>query len=316
MANLPFTLRQLEVFSSLAATRSFRSSAEDLGISQASVSNQIKTLEEQLGITLFDRKPGRRPTLLPEGMAFLDDLRSFEQAAEMLASHRRDAGSKAETTVRFTVLVGQGNFDAYIRPKLDRFFAANPQVELTVETQLPYGTLIRAVESGQFDFALVNQRADRPIGSDFRQLATVRGGIYGHRKFAEGQDLPLSAEEVSRLPFIMPQASSKQEREVLRNYEQHGIRPRNVVGHTQYFDVMAGMLERGLGVASFSDAILPPSMRDDVIRLTPLDGWRLLYYRKESGPDPRRDAVEAFLLWSLLDDPNYPAETTFERNRP
>jgi DNA-binding transcriptional LysR family regulator len=42
MANLPFTLRQLDVFASLCATRSFRRSAESLGISQASVSNQIK----------------------------------------------------------------------------------------------------------------------------------------------------------------------------------------------------------------------------------------------------------------------------------
>ncbi|NLE55701.1 MAG: LysR family transcriptional regulator, partial [Lentisphaerae bacterium] len=38
MSPLPFTLRQLEVFASLCATRSFRRSAELLGISQASVS--------------------------------------------------------------------------------------------------------------------------------------------------------------------------------------------------------------------------------------------------------------------------------------
>ena len=89
MPSLPFTLRQLEVFDSLSSTRSFRRSAEVLGISQASVSNQIKTLEEQLGFELFDRKPGRRPVLRPEGHAFMDDLRDFNRAAEMLASHRR-----------------------------------------------------------------------------------------------------------------------------------------------------------------------------------------------------------------------------------
>ena len=82
MANFPFTLRQLEVFSSLCATRSFRRSAEMLGISQASVSNQMKALEDQLGITLFARRPGQRPTLTPEGMAFLDDLRAFRGNVE------------------------------------------------------------------------------------------------------------------------------------------------------------------------------------------------------------------------------------------
>ena len=53
----------------------FGRSAEQLGISQASVSNQIKALEEQLGVTLFDRAPGRRPSLRPAGLAFLEDLR-------------------------------------------------------------------------------------------------------------------------------------------------------------------------------------------------------------------------------------------------
>ena len=86
MPNLPFTLRQLEVFSSLCATRSFRRTAESLGISQASVSNQMKALEEQLGLALFARRPGQRPTLTPEGTAFLDDLRVFQAAGEALAA--------------------------------------------------------------------------------------------------------------------------------------------------------------------------------------------------------------------------------------
>src|SRR5688572_28388244 len=89
MPNLPFTLRQLEVFGSLCETRSFRRSAETLGISQASVSSQMKLLEQQLGVMLLARRPGARPSLTAEGMAFLDDLRAFRGAAEALAAHRR-----------------------------------------------------------------------------------------------------------------------------------------------------------------------------------------------------------------------------------
>ena len=75
----------LHWFASLCATRSFRRSAESLGISQASVSNQMKALEEQLGVLLFARRPGQRPTLTPEGMAFLDDLRAFPAAGSGVA---------------------------------------------------------------------------------------------------------------------------------------------------------------------------------------------------------------------------------------
>jgi DNA-binding transcriptional LysR family regulator len=303
MPALPFTLRQLEVFGSLAATRSFRGSAESLGISQASVSNQMKALEAQLGLTLFARRPGQRPTLTPDGMAFLDDLRAFQAAGEALAAHRR--GSAEDSQVRYRVLVGQGILDGYIRPKLDRFFAANPQIELTFEAHPPSRELARDVEDGRFDFGMIHQRADRPVAPNLRQLALVSGGIYGHRKFAEGRQLPLPADLLNTLPFIMPLAASRQDGDGLKLFERYGIRPRRVIGHTQYYDVMAAMLERGVGISSFADAILPPEMREQVIMLHPLENWRLLWYRKDAGGDPRCDAVQAFLMSSVLQDPNY-----------
>jgi DNA-binding transcriptional LysR family regulator len=305
MPSLPFTLRQLEVFASLCATRSFRRSAEGLGISQASVSNQMKALEEQLGFSLFARRPGQRPTVTAEGLAFLDDLRAFQAAGEVLSAHRRKRGDEPEQHVRYRVLVGQGLLDHYIRPKLDKFFAANPAIELAFEAHPPSRELARDVEDGRFDFGLIHQRAERPVPPHLRQLALVRGGIYGHRKFAEGRELPLRAEELNAMPFIMPLAASQQEGDMLRLFDRYGIRPRRVIGHTQYYDVMAAMLDRGVGVSSFADSILPPEMREQVIMLYPLENWRLLWYRKDAGGDPRCDAVQAFLMTSVLQDPDY-----------
>ena len=305
MTSLPFTLRQLEVFASICATRSFRRSAEGLGISQASVSNQMKALEEQLGLSLFARRPGQRPTLTPDGMAFLDDFRAFQAAGEALAAHRRKNGDEAEQRARYRVLIGQGLLDGYVRAKLDRFLAAHPQIELAFDARPPSGEQARDIEDGRYDFAMIHRRADRSVEPSMRQLALVRGGIYGHRKFAEGHQLPLDPELLNTLPFIMPLAGSAQERDVLRFFDRYGIRPRRVMGHTQYYDVMAAMLERAVGVSSFADAILPPEMRGDVILLYPLENWRLLWYRKDAGGDPRCDAVQAFLLSSVLQDPDY-----------
>ncbi len=311
MPSFPFTLRQLDVFASLCATRSFRRSAENLGISQASVSNQIKALEHQLGLSLFVRRPGQRPSLTSEGTAFLDDMRAFLAAGEVLAAHRRSSGDEVEQQVRYRVLVGQGLLDNYIRPRLDRLFASHPQIELAFEAHPPSRQLARDLEDGLFDFGLIHQRADRPVEPHLRQLALVRGGIYGHRKFAEGRELPLSTEELNALPFIMPLAASQQEDDILRLFDRYGIRPRRVIGHTQYYDVMAAMLERGVGVSSFADAILPPEMRDDVLLLHPLEDWRLLWYRKDAGGDPRCDAVQAFLMSCVLQDPNYRTISVF-----
>tara|TARA_A100001391_G_scaffold1033_5_gene1503 strand:+ start:59476 stop:60435 length:960 start_codon:yes stop_codon:yes gene_type:complete len=313
MPMLPFTLRQLEVFARLAASGSFRATADELGISQASVSNQIKSLEEQLGRRLLDRKPGQRPILTAEGKAFHDDLKAFDNAARTLAGHRRTGALEAEP-VRYRLLVGQGNFDTYLRPRLDGFLAENPMIDLEFTTQPPLEGLVGTIRSGHYDFALINRRSDLPPEPHLAKLARVRGGVFGHRRLVEGEALPLSPAHVSALPFVLPLAGSKQEREVLISLADHGVRPNRVAGHTQYYDVMAAMLERGVAVASLTDAILPPAMRENVIPLFPLVDWDLEFYRKPGLSDPSADRIEALLKSCVLDNPDYPALRIYGRD--
>lgn len=310
MPSLPFTLRQLEVFASLADSRSFRASADQLGISQASVSNQLKALEDQLGVRLFARTPGRSPSLTPEGYSFREDLRGFHQASAKLASHRR-AEPVSELPMRFRLLVGQGLFDAYIRHKLDSFSAEHPLIELEFETRPPSHSLGAGIRDLSCDIALINLRAETELNPAFQKLARVRGGVYGHRKFAGESPLPLTPQTVSTLPFILPLAGSKQEAGVLKNLREYGVRPAKVVGHSQYYDVMAAMVERGIAVASLSDAVLPMPMRETVVQLMPLADWYLIFYRRQGTIDPRADIVERFLKDSVIKDPAYPAVELF-----
>ena len=304
LPHLPFTLRQLQVFASLCSTRSFRRSAESLGISQASVSNQMNALEEQLGLSLFVRGRGQRPVLTAEGTAFLEDLRSFEKVAGALAAHRRPSTLDEAMPARYRLLVGHGTLDRYIRPKLDRFLATHPNVELIFQSRTPSAELTREIAEGRYDFVLIHRLENDRAEPELRELAKLRGGIFGHRKFAEGLELPLTREQVNTLPFILPLTYPTEE-QMLEFYERHGIKPRHITGRTQHYDVMVAMAERGIGVAYLTDALLPVEMREEVIMLHPVENWRLMWYRKDAGGDPRCDAVEAFLLSSVLQDPDY-----------
>lgn len=306
MLDVPFTLRQLDVFSCLTRTKSFRLTAEELGISQASVSGQIKSLEQQMGVQFLDRSPGRRPVLLPAGDAFLADLKVFEDAVAMLAAHRRDLSQRQSKIGHFRVLAGQGMLDTFVRRKLDQFYAKHPDVELEFDARLPFGSVVQEVVTGGYDFALINQRCDRPKPTGFTEIARFRGGIYGHIRFLDGRNLPLTIDEINKLPFILPTATSKQDQEVMTAYRQLGIEPRHIAGYTQYYDVIGAMLERGLGVASFSDALLTTETRDTVVLLYPMQDWRLLWYRQEKLVDSISDEVEAFLLDCIINDPACP----------
>jgi DNA-binding transcriptional LysR family regulator len=304
MTTLPFTLRQLDIFASLAETCSFRRTAEILGISQVSVSNQLKTLEGQLGIPLLLRNPGRRPELTADGHAFLHDLASFQIAADRLARHRRRELTETEQ-VRYRILIGQGLSDHYVRPKLDGFLASHPHISLDFTLQLPSSQQIAMLSEGSYDFALFHLREDQVLSPGLEPLALLRGGVYGDRRFADGRALPLTAEEVAQLPFILPLAA--REHDVRRSLAAHGIRPSNVIGHIQHYDVIVSMLGRGLAVSTFTDAMIPPQLRARVTMLYQLENWRLVWFRRATAyPDSRRDAVEAFLKGSVLDDETFP----------
>jgi DNA-binding transcriptional LysR family regulator len=69
------TLGQLRTFVAIAEAGGFRAGAARLRRAQSAVSHAVASLEQELGITLFDRS-GRRPALTPTGTALLEDARA------------------------------------------------------------------------------------------------------------------------------------------------------------------------------------------------------------------------------------------------
>lgn len=69
------TLGQLRTFVAIAEAGGFRAGATRLRRAQSAVSHAVASLEQELGITLFDRG-GRRPVLTPAGTALLEDARA------------------------------------------------------------------------------------------------------------------------------------------------------------------------------------------------------------------------------------------------
>ncbi|MDE2562973.1 MAG: LysR family transcriptional regulator [Sphingomonadales bacterium] len=294
MANLPFTLRQLDVFSTLCRSLSFRRCAEELNISQAAVSNQIKTLEMQLGVPLLRRLPGVPTRLTIEGAAFLADVRHCEQALGQLAAHRATVPRGAEQT-RFRILVAVALMERYIKPKLDAFIADHPAVELEFVPQHPSTLPNREVEDGHFDFALYHLTAEAEVPRGMAVLARVTSGLLGRTSLAGGRALPLSAEEASDLPMILPPEGSQERKRLLAGMARHGVVPGNVVGHTQYYDVMARMIERGVGAGVLPMTILNSEARADIAMLFPVMDWLLVWYRRPGMQGATIDDLEEFI---------------------
>ena len=118
-------LNALRAFEAGARHLSFTKAAEELFVTQAAVSHQVKLLEEDLGVSLF-RRMTRRLALTEGGRALLrvagESLDAIAEAAESLR-----AGSGSRTlTVSLTPTFGV----KWLAHRLGRFWTAHPEIDL------------------------------------------------------------------------------------------------------------------------------------------------------------------------------------------
>jgi DNA-binding transcriptional LysR family regulator len=92
-------LRQLRTFVKVAERRSFTRAADELHIAQQAVSQQIRSLERSLGVTLL-RRSSRRVELTAEGKVFLVDSRRVLSAADRAARRVKGAARGEVGTLR------------------------------------------------------------------------------------------------------------------------------------------------------------------------------------------------------------------------
>ena len=124
MSRLP-SLDLLRGFEAAARHLSFTKAAQELHITQSAVSRQIKTIEEQLGITLF-RRLNRALLLTEEGQTLAravgGALAGIEQAVARFSMLAEDRPITVTTSVSFAAL--------WLVPRLARLRAAHPDIDV------------------------------------------------------------------------------------------------------------------------------------------------------------------------------------------
>lgn len=120
-------LNSLRTFESAARHLSFTKASEELFVTQAAVSHQIKHLEEFLGIHLFHRK-NRKLTLTEEGAEYWPQIRDiFEQlknATDNLQSVETSGALNVNVTPTFAI--------EWLIPRLDQFKALYPDIDVRI----------------------------------------------------------------------------------------------------------------------------------------------------------------------------------------
>ncbi|TGB07301.1 LysR family transcriptional regulator [Streptomyces sp. MZ04] len=188
-------LRQLQYFVAVAEEGGFGRAAERLSIVQSAVSQQIRRLERELGITLFERSTrhvrlsGAGERLLPEARAVLAAARRTRQVAA-------DIASGDDGILRLGSVQGPGDRTYRL---LNQLASIAPQLQVRLR-RLPFADRLAAVRSGELDAALVRAL---PRAAELELIPVWSDPLYvalpaGHPLTAEPA---LRLEQLSDLPL-------------------------------------------------------------------------------------------------------------------
>jgi LysR family glycine cleavage system transcriptional activator len=122
------SLNALRAFEAAARHESFTDAAGELFVTHAAISRHIRDLEEWLGVELF-RRTGRGVELTEAGARYGRDLTPLFDG---LAETTRRVMQQGQTR-RLAVTVEPGFASRWLVPRLGRFSAANPDIELAVD---------------------------------------------------------------------------------------------------------------------------------------------------------------------------------------
>lgn len=255
----------LSAFLEVAHCESFSQAAENLHLTQPAVSKRIHTLEEALGVSLFDRV-SRRITLTEAGRALLPRAK---QLIIDLEDMKRAVGNLTGP-ITGTLKIGTSHHIGLHRlpPALRAFSTQCPQVRLDIRF-IDSEEAYEAVLSGDLELGIVTlppERDERLINRLVWDdpLAFVAGAEH---PLAQHHRIELN--DLTHHPAILPSGSTFTRQIASKLFEQRGL-DLEVSMTTNYLETIKMMASIGLGWS-----VLPASMADNDLKILNVNGISL-----------------------------------------
>lgn len=244
------TLNQLTYFKKLCETSHMGRAAEQLYISQPSLSVAIARLEEELGVRLFTRV-GHHLSLTPEGEEFLRHASHVLRETAEAKEHMRRLADRLEMRVRMGCIAPV--LYEYLPSAINAFLALpgceDTSFQFSVEGN---DELIRKLKNGVFDFVLCGANE----GESLTQIRVLSEPL---RLVSQAGDdwMPQSWEELAASPLVGCEEGSFIDRMMQRFEREHGVSFRFAYRATTE-DAIFSLVEHGFGraVMPWSDVLM------------------------------------------------------------
>lgn len=278
-------LRQLRVFRTVARRLSFTRAAEEIGYAQSSVTAQVKSLERQLGVALFDRL-GRGIALTDAGRRLLGHA---EALLELEERARVEVAGGDEPTGTLRVSAPETLTTYRLPPVLASFRERHPGVRQIFYPN-PTGTLDsrleRELREGVVDLAFVIEEPGRGSGPEIRSetLAVERLALVAPPDHPLSRAGVVTPEDISRETMLLTEKGCGYRNMFERGLEASGVRLDQAVEFASG-EAIKRCVVSGMGLAVLSEVSVEREIeRGELVRLAwPQAGFlvesRVVYHR-------------------------------------
>ncbi len=247
-------LKHLETFVAISETGSFQAAAERLFVTQSAVSMQMKTLEDQLQVALFDRST-RPPTLSTLGRVLLERARALVVQAQ---EFREAAQGEGDLAGALAIGVIPSATTTILPPALQVLGQRHPLLQVRVAGGLSRG-LEDLVVQGVIDCAIVTE-TDR-VATNLTQLTIFKERLL----VAAPVSAPPNEPENWLLdhPFIRFNRQTGTGRIIERELRSQGLPVREAM-ELDSIEAILLMVSRGLGVAVVPERSLTDDLSNHI----------------------------------------------------
>lgn len=238
-------IRHLRFVVSVARAKSLQQAAQELMISESAVSTAIKSVEEEVGYSIFVRRPARALTLTPAGRDFIAEAVAFLDQAEAFHSRVVGLGNDMTGTVRLAM---GASFAAVVAPALLKAVRAeHPRltIELT-ECELP--ELLTRLRNGDDDLALTYDLGQAP-DIEMRRVLEVRPYVVVSSLSGARTGDMVSLRDLAERPLLMldePVASQY----ILQLFRNLGLEPK-VAMYAKSIRLLGALVSEDFGYAVY-----------------------------------------------------------------
>jgi DNA-binding transcriptional LysR family regulator len=258
-------LQQLRGFCYAARAKSISKAAEKMGLSQPSVSLQIKALERELGAQLFTRR-GPRIELTHDGQRLMELARPLVDAIDGLDESFAALRDSAERGT-VNVAAGGSTIQYLLPPFVEKYTREYPQVDVRLHNVTGKAGLV-LLREGDVDFA-VGPMLDTPPDIQFHPLVTYEPMLITRRDHPLAAQTRVTLKDIAKYPLILPPKNQSTYRVVEMVFAQHSLEY-DVKLEVGGYDVIKKYVELGLGISIVMSHCLTGA---DHLHSVPLGRW-------------------------------------------